>query len=100
MSHPCAIPGCTRPAKDGQLMCWPHWRRVPRPLNKAIFATYGVDHSAYDQNVAEAVAAIERKEAAEAGGCPPHCCCCGPGEPCCDCGVIIEATKRRPPAAL
>lgn len=40
MSHACAIPGCDRPAKDGQLMCWPHWRRVPRALNYAVFSTY------------------------------------------------------------
>lgn len=40
MSHPCAIPNCIRPAKDGQLMCWPHWKRVPRSLNLAVFATY------------------------------------------------------------
>lgn len=38
--HPCAIPGCTRPAKPQQLMCWPHWRRVPKALNHAVFETY------------------------------------------------------------
>lgn len=40
MSHPCAIPNCDRPAKDGQLMCWPHWRRVPRALNYAVFDAF------------------------------------------------------------
>lgn len=40
MAHPCPIDGCERPAKDGQLMCWPHWRRVPKELNRAIFDTY------------------------------------------------------------
>ena len=65
MSHPCRIPGCDRPAKDGQLMCWPHWRRVPRPLNKAIFATVHGDRRAYAQNVREAVRIIQEKEAAE-----------------------------------
>jgi hypothetical protein len=58
MSHACPIPDCERPAKDGQLMCWPHWRRVPRALNKAIFATcaYG-PHGAYLAHVAEAIGA-------------------------------------------
>lgn len=40
MSHPCAIPDCDRPAKDGQLMCWPHWKRVPRAINWAVFKNY------------------------------------------------------------
>lgn len=41
MSHACPIPDCERSAKDGQLMCWPHWRRVPKILNRQIFDTYG-----------------------------------------------------------
>lgn len=63
MSHPCAIPTCPRPAKDQQLMCWPHWRRVPRALNKAIFETYrGGMGADYRANVAEAVRVIQEKE--------------------------------------
>jgi hypothetical protein len=64
----CRIPGCPKPAKDGQLMCWPHWRRVPRALNRAIFETvYDADRSSYYANVREAVRIIQEKEAAEAG---------------------------------
>lgn len=69
MSHPCAIPNCERKAKDQQLMCWPHWRRVPRALNKAIFHTY--DHGPiadYRANVAEAVRVVQEKEQAAGGG--------------------------------
>ncbi|MDH7973726.1 hypothetical protein QH494_16155 [Sphingomonas sp. AR_OL41] len=66
MSHRCAIPFCVHPAKDGQLMCWPHWRRVPRALNKAIFATCGSDPAAYGENVAEAVRIVQEKEEADA----------------------------------
>lgn len=63
MSHLCAIPDCHRPAKDHQLMCWPHWRRVPRALNKAIFATYRLGPKAdYDANVAEAIRIVIEKE--------------------------------------
>lgn len=62
----CAIPGCERPSKPHQLMCWPHWRRVPRALNKAIFATYASGPRAdYDSNVAEAVRVIQEKEAGQ-----------------------------------
>lgn len=64
MRGACAIPGCERGAKPHQLMCWPHWRRVPKALNKAIFETYrsgmGPD---YDANVAEAVRIVQEKEA-------------------------------------
>lgn len=62
MSHLCAIPDCHRPAKDRQLMCWPHWRRVPKVLNKAIFATCGRDQAAYEKHVTDAVRAVQEKE--------------------------------------
>jgi hypothetical protein len=66
MPHQCAIPDCTRPAKDNQLMCWPHWRRVPKALNRAIFDTFANGPAdAYRINVAEAVRIIQEKEAAE-----------------------------------
>lgn len=66
MSHPCAIPGCTRPAKDRQLMCWPHWRRVPKALNRAIFATYAHGPiQSYRENVAEAVRIVQAKDASD-----------------------------------
>lgn len=64
MSHPCPVKGCERPAKDQQLMCWPHWRRVPRPLNKAIFETFANGPRAeYSANVKEAIRVVEEKEA-------------------------------------
>jgi hypothetical protein len=66
MSHPCRIPGCPRAAKDHQLMCWPHWRRVPKVLNRAIFSTYASGPRAdYLANVEEAVRVIQEKEAEE-----------------------------------
>lgn len=66
MSHACRVPDCERPAKDGQLMCWPHWRRVPKALNRAIFQTYrnGPTES-YRSNVDEAVRIVVEKEKAD-----------------------------------
>ena len=65
MSHACRIPDCSRPAKDGQLMCWPHWRRVPKALNRAILHTYANGpRDSYLANVEEAVRVIQGKEAA------------------------------------
>lgn len=63
MSHPCRIGSCVRPAKDGQLMCWPHWRGLPRRLKDAIFETYrsGMGQD-YHANVEQAVAIIDEKE--------------------------------------
>ena len=63
MSHACAIASCTRPAKDQQLMCWPHWRGLPRRLKDAIFETYrsGMGED-YDANVEQAIKLIDEKE--------------------------------------
>lgn len=48
-------------------MCWRHWCRVPRVLNKAIFATVrDRDRTDYDKHVADAIAAVLAKEAAGA----------------------------------
>jgi hypothetical protein len=47
-------------------MCWPHWRRVPRALNHAVFDTYRNlrrDPQAYGQARDAAIAAVEAKEA-------------------------------------
>lgn len=65
MSHPCPINHCARPAKDGQLMCWPHWRRVPKALNRAVFETYRNfrhDPEAYRQARDEAIRIVNEKE--------------------------------------
>lgn len=64
----CAIPTCTAQAKPNQLMCWPHWRRVPKALNHAVFDTYRNlrnDPSAYRQARDAAIDAVVEKEKAE-----------------------------------
>jgi hypothetical protein len=65
MSHLCPVAGCTRQAKDQQLMCWPHWRRVPKALNHAVFETFRALRSnpaGYRQARDAAIAAVEEKE--------------------------------------
>jgi hypothetical protein len=67
MPHPCPVPNCTALAKDQQLMCWPHWRRVPKALNHAVFDTFRnlrADPEAYRQARDAAIAAVAEKEAA------------------------------------
>lgn len=86
MSRPCAIPGCTRPAKDHQLMCWPHWCRVPKALNRAIFATvHDRPRTEYRKHVSAAIAAVVAKE--KAGGPTPTATC------------VIPNCRKRAPAA-
>lgn len=66
---PCPVKGCTAHAKPRQLMCWPHWRRVPKALNRAVFETFANlrnDVDAYRQARGAAIAAVEAKEADEA----------------------------------
>ena len=59
-------------------MCWPHWRRVPKALNRAVFDTYAAAsgrelggealrqaNAAYRQARDAAIAAVEAKEADE-----------------------------------
>ncbi len=66
--NPCPVKGCTAHAKPGQLMCWPHWRRVPKALNRAVFDTYANlrgDPQAYRQARDAAIAAVNAKESGE-----------------------------------
>lgn len=66
--NPCPVKGCTAHAKPQQLMCWPHWRRVPKALNHAVFDTYrnmARDPNAYREARDAAIAAVEAKEADE-----------------------------------
>ena len=46
-------------------MCWPHWRRVPKVLNRAVFETYRNlrnDPRAYRQARDAAISAVTAKE--------------------------------------
>ena len=55
-------------------MCWPHWRRVPKALNRAIFDTYAYGPIAdYRANVAEAARVIQEKEAPRPHECARDC---------------------------
>jgi len=76
--NPCPVKGCTAHAKPNQLMCWPHWRRVPKPLNRAVFETYADARGRelggearidairrYREARDAAIAAVEAKEAEE-----------------------------------
>ena len=40
MSHTCHARGCTTPVKPELLMCFKHWRMVPRLLQRAVWRAY------------------------------------------------------------
>jgi hypothetical protein len=40
MTHPCPTRRCPREVPDHLLMCGIHWRLVPRPLQRAVYAAY------------------------------------------------------------
>jgi hypothetical protein len=70
----CPVQDCKRSRKNEHLMCWPHWRRVPRFMQRAVWDTCaewsrggGEDaRSRYDQAANAAIAEVERKEISEA----------------------------------
>ncbi|MCA0240198.1 MAG: hypothetical protein LCI02_05005 [Proteobacteria bacterium] len=33
----CAAPGCARVVDSTRLMCWPHWRQVPRAVQQVVW---------------------------------------------------------------
>jgi hypothetical protein len=39
--HPCPIRRCPREVPDHLLMCGAHWRMVPGPMRRAVWAAYG-----------------------------------------------------------
>jgi hypothetical protein len=65
--HECAAHGCDRQIPIELLMCWPHWRRVPRDLQREIWRTVKLfDRTEYDAHVHRAVAAVRAKATADA----------------------------------
>lgn len=40
VTHECPRNGCTRRVGDSYLMCGPDWKRVPVPLQRAVYAAY------------------------------------------------------------
>lgn len=40
MVHTCHARGCSAPVKPELLMCFKHWRMVPRAIQRAVWAAY------------------------------------------------------------
>lgn len=60
-THECPITACTTRVPHEHLMCPPHWRKVPRDLQHAVYAAYRRDDLiAHADACTEAIAAVER----------------------------------------
>jgi hypothetical protein len=40
-THKCPVPVCTTEVVNHLLMCNPHWRKVPRELQRKVYAAWG-----------------------------------------------------------
>ncbi len=66
MSHICPVQECTIPLPDHILMCLPHWRLVPKPLQGRVYAEWNHGHPtpAYPGVRQKAIDSAHRKLAA------------------------------------
>jgi len=58
----CFAKGCPDGAKPNQLMCWPHWKRVPRVVQDVIWTSNYLAHPHYETSRLAAQASIAAKE--------------------------------------
>lgn len=64
----CAARGCERLVRPDRLMCYPHWRRVPTPLQHAVWATYRPGQETRGDQTPEYLAAMRDAMRAVAEG--------------------------------
>lgn len=59
--HPCSV--CGKPVPRGRLMCAPHWRLVPLPLQREVWAAWGSFQAAESAHRSLRCMALYRKAA-------------------------------------
>lgn len=63
--HQCPRVGCQALVPDDQLACYPDWQRVPRPIQRAVYAAWnhgqGKGSKAHQLAVRRAVEAMNRE---------------------------------------
>lgn len=69
MSHKCHAIGCEKEVPPHLLMCFPHWQRVPKRLQRDVWATYRAGQEVdkkptneYLEAAARAILAVADKE--------------------------------------
>lgn len=68
MSHECPANGCDRTVDAGKLMCAEDWRRVPKPLQKAVYSAWDKGRGALSPAHRAAMKAAIRAVNGEPGG--------------------------------
>lgn len=58
----CFAKDCDAGARPNQLMCWGHWKRVPRIVQDAIWTSNYLAHPDYERSRLAARASIAAKE--------------------------------------
>lgn len=58
----CYAKDCGEAIAPNRLMCWPHWRRVPRKVQRVIWDSYYLAHPAHESSRLAARASIAAKE--------------------------------------
>lgn len=70
-TRPCPITSCRAQIRANHLMCYPHWKLVPRPLQMRVYATYkrgqenqgiGAASPEYVEAMAEAIRLVNEIE--------------------------------------
>jgi hypothetical protein len=57
LHHHCPVPGCEAVISDDRLLCRAHWARVPRHIQRAVYAAWNAFQSSKGQYTAVRVAA-------------------------------------------
>lgn len=58
----CYAKECGEPIPDNRLMCWPHWKRVPRSVQAIIWESNYLAHPKHTSSRLAARASIAAKE--------------------------------------
>lgn len=69
--HHCHVPGCSADVPPRMLMCGRHWRRVPVPLQRAVWAAYRSGQEVDKRPSAAWLEAADKAIAAVRNGDPP-----------------------------
>ena len=50
----CRVPGCVERIPTDKLMCYAHWKQVPKPLQKRIYSTWAMLRQAHSSRAVAA----------------------------------------------
>jgi hypothetical protein len=72
MNGKCQVPKCDRRAPPGRLMCGPHWKRVPRNLQRAVWRAFRPEQLKDERPTDDYLVAAKAAITAAATALPPR----------------------------